>query len=220
MMEASDTIRSTQGIMIRVSLTCLALVSVAACATTPEPMPPAGVAAETPVAPSREAQLAELTARELARRARHDPDSLGTVYPELAALSLALAGVEAPEPGTAPEPEPGSDTGSLAPPPAAIDRARSQLHAIHLASYRGEETAARGWSALQARFPALAPLEARIEWVELDGQGAYFRLKAGPFDTAAAARDACAQVEAAGEYCRRVDFTGRRMADSDHREAP
>lgn len=185
----------------------LCLVAVAGCASTATPQPQALGVADT-----RQARLADATARELARRAREEPAALEAVYPELVALSLAMAGLEAP----------GSDASAVAPrpadaqpmpPPAEMFGARSLFHGIHLASYRGEDTASRGWHELQARFVDLTGLEARIERTEIAGRGEYLRLKAGPFDTAEAARAACGAIEAAGEYCRPVDFTGRRMAD-------
>ena len=177
--------------------------------------------ASAEVAPTRAAQLADATARELSHLARFDPDRLETVYPELRTLAAALVGAEAEMHGEAASAGPVPATprdqtasaGTLAPPPADMLEATSLQHAIHLASYRGEDTARRGWAELQGEYPSLAGLEARLEGVDIPGQGHYLRLKAGPFDTPDAALSACGEIRARGAFCQPVDFTGRRMAD-------
>lgn len=74
--------------------------------------------------------------------------------------------------------------------------------AIHLASYRKQGDAERGWAALQKRFGELAGLEPRIEHVDLGGsKGVFYRLKAGPLPSNAAAKDLCAKLKAKRQYC-------------------
>ena len=186
----------------------LGLLALAGCASTPAPPDGAGTAAPTPaIADTREARLAALTAAELERRAREEPAALETVYPELVALSLALAGVEAPEAESVAEGAPGPAAG-LAPPPEDLAGARSLLHAIHLASYRGEETAARGWRELSAEHPELAALEPRLERVDIPGRGEFLRLKAGPFTTWGGANEVCDYLRGENWSCAVMDFTG------------
>lgn len=84
------------------------------------------------------------------------------------------------------------------------------MFALHLASYRSDAAAARGWEALRASAPtALEGLSPRIEVVDLGGeQGVFRRLKAGPLPNRDDAEARCALLQAAGLYCRPTDFTG------------
>jgi len=178
--------------MIRPALIMLLLLPLAACMTTRENAP-----VEQPVARTQSAQTAAMLAADLERRARHDPASLEPVQDEMRTLALRLAAPAEPPP----DPDP------VAPDP---DGGVSLLHAIHLASYRVEENAVSGWRSLQSLFPdLLADREARLEEADLGSRGVFLRLKAGPFDTAEAARLACRQIEAAGGWCAVSDFNGR-----------
>lgn len=171
------------------------------CATTadaPEAVAP------LPAVQSQDARIAEITAIELDRRARFDPDSLTAVAPQLRALALALAGPAPDGMETSSVPEP------LAAAPEDMLMAPSLWHGIHLASYRSMAHTVSGWDELRARFPAaLDGREARIEAVTIPDRGDFLRLQAGPYDTLAAAREACAVLERAGEYCLPVAFSGR-----------
>ncbi len=182
-----------------------ALFALAGCATTtgvPEAAP------VPPIAQSQDARIADITARELDRRARYDPESLTGVAPQLRALALALAG-----------PAPVDDTATAAPEPLAAApedmlTAPSLWHGIHLASYRTMAHTVSGWDELRTRFPdLLAGREARVESVTIPDRGEFLRLEAGPYDTLVAARAACAVIEQAGEYCLPVAFSGRPLAE-------
>ncbi|MHA6289489.1 SPOR domain-containing protein [Maricaulis sp. CAU 1757] len=191
----------------------ISLLAVTACASAPDAQPSNPYALPLSAPPTaqmdREARLAMLTGRELMRLAQEDPLALDQVEAELVALSLALAGAPVAEPQSA------ARNGAEWPEaPTALETAPSVMHAVHLASYRSEAMAAAGWLALQARFEGLAGLEPRLEAADLAERGRFLRLKAGPFDSREEARRACVVIEAAGEYCRAVDFTGRRMADN------
>jgi cell division septation protein DedD len=187
----------------------------AGCATTDGPAAgPAGI--EAGVADTQPARLADATSRELAHLARFEPDTLDRVYPQLRALAAALVGVD-----TVPADEgaglplvsvPDSAPAGL---PAAPDMAdgTSLMHAVHLASYRREAMAARGWDELRGNYPVLADLDARLELAHIPGQGDFLRLKAGPFDSVSAAREACMALQPSGQYCQATDFTGRPLAD-------
>jgi len=166
--------------------------------------------ARPPIADTRDARIADLTARELDRRARHDPASLADVAPELRALARALA-EPVPEPAAAGN-RPRGD--ALPPAPAEMLDAPSLWHGIHLASYRIHANAVAGWAELQARFPQeLADREARLAAVTLPGRGDFLRLEAGPYDSLAQAREACAVIERAGAYCMPVEFAGQPLTD-------
>ena len=75
--------------------------------------------------------------------------------------------------------------------------------ALHLASYRQQRAAERGWAELSKGFDSiLGGLEHRIERVDLGGgKGVFYRLKAGPMPSNAAAKDACRSLKAKRQYC-------------------
>lgn len=182
--------------MIRFSLIILLGLSLTACVTTRQSSAAPAIA---PVANTPSAQMASRLAADLDRRSRQDPASLDRVEDEMRTLALRLTAP--PEP--APEPDP------VAPDP---EGGVSLFHAIHLASYRSEEHAISGWASLQALFPGLLESRTpRFEEADLGSRGVFLRLKAGPFDTAAEARSACLQIEAAGGWCAVTDFTGRAL---------
>lgn len=180
------------------------------CVTTSEPDM---VTVTASVADTRNAQIADATARELAHLARFNPDRLDAVSDELRTLAAALVGQS-----TVPAEESVAlfNSAQLAPPPAGFEQAASLRHGIHLASYRIHDNAVSGWAELQSRFPGiLADSHARLEETVIDGQGAYLRLKAGPYDTLAQARAACYPIEAEGYYCMPVDFSGADLGAAD-----
>ncbi|MFP4519583.1 MAG: SPOR domain-containing protein, partial [Oceanicaulis sp.] len=80
-----------------------------------------------------------------------------------------------------------------------------------LASYRRREHADPGWAQLVARHPELAGREARLSRASLGERGVFLRLKAGPFDTPAAAAAACDALKARGDWCSVTDFTGEAL---------
>lgn len=188
------------------------LSGLAGCATTTGTPEAAAVIAAPPVAETQDARIADITARELDRRARYEPESLTAVAPQLRALALALAGPAPADMDAAPATAPGLMAGA----PEDMLTAPSLWHGVHLASYRTMAHTVSGWAELQARFPELlAGREARIEAVTIPDRGEFLRLQAGPYDTLAAARAACAVIEQAGAYCLPVDFSGRPLADLD-----
>jgi len=75
--------------------------------------------------------------------------------------------------------------------------------AVHLASFRQKKAAERGWMQLQKRFGSmLGDLQNRIEHVDLgNGKGAFYRLKAGPLPSNAAAKAMCRKLKAKRQYC-------------------
>jgi hypothetical protein len=85
------------------------------------------------------------------------------------------------------------------------------MSAVHLASYRSPVHALRGWAELEARHGGLAGLQARVSRVDLGDRGVFLRLKAGPFDTPAAAEAECDAIKASGEWCTVTDFAGEAL---------
>jgi hypothetical protein len=173
-------------------LLCLALT---ACATTPVP----------DGAPQTRAQaLAGL----LVHTETADPARLAAAEPEMSALEAALT-----QPSQMQMPRDRQPSYTTQTPGAAPDLtgARSVMSAVHLASYREPVHAVRGWAELEARHGALAGLEARVSQVDLGDRGVFLRLKAGPFDTPAAARQVCDGIKTSGAWCVVTDFTGEAL---------
>lgn len=106
---------------------------------------------------------------------------------------------------------PAAAAATPATPPAAATPPASELQfAVHLASYKQEAEATKGWSQLQARFAALKPMQARLSRVDLGPKGVYFRLKAGPLPDQKAAEALCRQLKSAGAgYCNPEGFDGK-----------
>ncbi len=82
-------------------------------------------------------------------------------------------------------------------------------YGLHLASYRAEEDARRGWDVLTGEHPALLlPLDPQGVWVTLPEQGDFVRLLAGPFPDEDSAFDTCGRLEAEGTFCSVVPYDG------------
>lgn len=75
---------------------------------------------------------------------------------------------------------------------------------IHLASYRSEAAAEKGWELLSTRFRDLlgnyGPVISRVDLGA--GKGVYYRLMAGPLPDAGAARALCGSLQERQQYCR------------------
>lgn len=85
---------------------------------------------------------------------------------------------------------------------AVENRASNGPYRLHLASYRGQSMADRGWQMLQPRVQqALGPVEKSAVWVEIPGRGRYLRLMVGSFADPRQAEAACAAVARVLEYC-------------------
>ncbi len=144
----------------------------------------------------------------------------GTAMPSAPAAPAAAAPAEPPAPAQPAAPAAGAPASVVPPaaaaatpatPPAAAPAPASELQfAVHLASYKQEAEATKGWSQLQARFAALKPMQARLSRVDLGPKGVYFRLKAGPLPDQKAAEALCRQLKSAGAgYCNPEGFDGK-----------
>ncbi|WP_306253590.1 SPOR domain-containing protein [Parvularcula sp. IMCC14364] len=82
-------------------------------------------------------------------------------------------------------------------------------YALHLASYRGESNAAKGWQVLARQYDMyLSGLEPRLRLVDLSAKGTFYRLLAGPYYSRNEAASTCANLKALGAYCSVMPFTG------------
>lgn len=75
--------------------------------------------------------------------------------------------------------------------------------AVHLASYRSQEAADRGWAQLRrAHRSLLDDLKAEISRVDLGpGKGVFWRVKAGPLKDEKQAIDLCRKLKSARQFC-------------------
>ncbi|MBF0250715.1 MAG: SHOCT domain-containing protein [Alphaproteobacteria bacterium] len=74
---------------------------------------------------------------------------------------------------------------------------------VHLASFRQQKAAEQGWEDIKRRFKSLVgAMQHRIERVDLGGgKGVFYRLKAGPLPSNAAAKSLCGKLKASRQYC-------------------
>jgi cell division septation protein DedD len=97
------------------------------------------------------------------------------------------------------------------PVPQAIPRAapapaaHPEAFAVHLASFRTEDRARRGWRQLQQTFPdLLGAARLTLERADLGQSGVFQRVLGGPFAERAAAKRLCGALKARAQYCRVV----------------
>jgi hypothetical protein len=82
----------------------------------------------------------------------------------------------------------------------AMPAAASGSKSVHLASYRNEAQAERGWQILSKRYGQLAPLQHGVTRANIPGKGTYYRLMAtGLSDSAASSL--CADLKRRGQFC-------------------
>lgn len=78
--------------------------------------------------------------------------------------------------------------------------------AVHLASFKNQELADKGWKEMITRYPDLATITPRVTQVTLPDQGTVYRLNAGPFADRAKAQEFCGKLK--GQYCEVVFLGG------------
>lgn len=133
---------------------------------------------------------------------------------------------QAPAPGTPANAQPGASinnpaavlqTGRMAnqtvPDPADFSNPDADspigaggIVAVHLASFKNQELADKGWKEMIGRYPDLAAITPRVTQVTLPDQGTVFRLNAGPFADRAKAQEFCTKLK--GQYCEVVFLGG------------
>lgn len=81
--------------------------------------------------------------------------------------------------------------------------------AVHIASYRSEDAASKGWTQLRRAYqPQLGNLQPEITRVNLGAQkGVFYRLMAGPLSQADADR-VCRELKAKRQYCETAFMSG------------
>ena len=96
-----------------------------------------------------------------------------------------------------------------APPRSSSSPSPADSYALHLASYRGPETAEAGWDIYKEQFAdVLASLRPVGVAVTLPEKGDYIRLLAGPISDLHAARLACEELAARDQYCQVMHYDG------------
>ena len=111
-----------------------------------------------------------------------------TATPAGAATAVAPAATGAPQAAQPVAQEPPKPTG---PQPG-----------VHLASYRSAKQAESGWVQIRrAHSSLLSDLNYQVSRVTLGSKGTYFRLKAGPLPSTAAAADLCRKLKQRRQFC-------------------
>ncbi|MHC8493220.1 SPOR domain-containing protein [Thalassospira sp. SM2505] len=83
---------------------------------------------------------------------------------------------------------------------AAQPAMASGSKSVHLASYRNEGQAERGWQILASRYGQLAPLQHGVTRANIPGKGTYYRLMATGLSDSAA-KSLCADLKRRGQFC-------------------
>jgi len=94
--------------------------------------------------------------------------------------------------------------------PQSASVATKDQFSVHLASFKDEDTARKGWKDLSGKYAdLLGSLDYRISPVKLAGdKGPFQRLKAGPFTDSASANEVCKVLKARKAYCTVAHFSG------------
>jgi hypothetical protein len=142
------------------------------------------------------------------------PEAEPAAEPAAEPIAEPVAGpVAKAEPAREPEPaaEPAADGTAAAEalrtaipvePSAGVTATLAEAPRLRLAAYREAANAERGWRTLVARHgTVLESLHHELVPVELGERGSFLRLEAGPFDSLAAARAACAAIREGGDDC-------------------
>lgn len=166
-----------------------------------------------PATPPNGAPEAEAASRRLTALRDEGYISAGEYGKERKALDRVLAGAvrspaaakDAARQATA---KPARSAPRPGPPPSEAAAGGGDLPAIHLASYRSREQASRGWTQLRRAYRRLlGDLKPAVAKVDLGpGKGVYYRLKAGPLASKAAADALCRKLKRHHQYCKPAVF--------------
>ncbi|MSO53851.1 MAG: SPOR domain-containing protein [Rhodospirillales bacterium] len=85
--------------------------------------------------------------------------------------------------------------------------------AIHLASYKSQQAADRGWAQIRRAHAALlGELKHEVSRINLGaGKGVFFRLRAGPLATQEAASELCQKLKSRRQFCETSPAGSRRL---------
>ena len=137
----------------------------------------------------------------------------GHVLDELAPIMAMPEGrspksqTAAPPPAESPQANAQAEAtkGGVQEPPAAPQEAAAAAERahVHLASYRSEKAALRGWKTLKKRHgDLLGDLSPRVNEVDLGpGKGVYFRVEAGPISDQESAAELCKKLKSRKMFC-------------------
>jgi len=159
-------------------------------------MPSAPVVVANPTAPPRGLMEAADSVRRLEQL--RDSGYIGSDEYAKERQSIELV-MQPKQPEMVPRPK-ASRSSSAA--PTRISKSSGSDPAIHLASYRTEKSANKGWSKIVGAHKNLVGgLDHKISRVNLGRKGTYFRLKAGPFNSAGEAKAMCRKLKRRRQFC-------------------
>jgi hypothetical protein len=97
---------------------------------------------------------------------------------------------------------PAPKAAASAPEKASAAKPTGPQPAIHLASYRSQKAADRGWAQLRrAHRSLLAGLKPEVAKVDLARKGTWYRLMAGPVKSSQAATELCRKLKRRRQFC-------------------
>lgn len=107
---------------------------------------------------------------------------------------------------------PAQSAAAATPPGAPTAVATKDQFSVHLASFRDQESARKGWPDFTGKHAdLLGGLDYRISPITpSDNRGTFQRLKAGPFTDSASANEVCKLLKTRKVYCAVTDFAGAR----------
>jgi cell division septation protein DedD len=111
---------------------------------------------------------------------------------------------DAPQAGQAETPKGAASQAAPGPhAPVKQDDAKGDGAHVHLASYRSEEAAMKGWASLQKQHgDLLGELKPRVNEVDLGpGKGIFFRVEAGPLSDQQSAAALCQKLKSRKMFC-------------------
>lgn len=121
---------------------------------------------------------------------------------------------------TAPAPPPPTAAAAPTTPVSGTALTGGPQPAVHIASYRSEDDAQKGWAQLRRAHPQLGPLQPEVSRVNLGAQkGVFYRLLAGPLPSQPEAERVCRELKAKRQFCE-VAFMGGGSSLTAPRPAP
>ena len=155
-----------------------------------------------------EAERRFATAADLAEGFAAADPRRGLTAEKRAELEIATIQRVGPTPkplGVAGAPEAGDSAPQATSEATSVATENTVAFVVHLASFRSEARARRGWRKLQQTFPELlGRARLTLERADLGESGVFQRVLAGPFAERPDANQLCGALRAEGQYCRVV----------------